>query len=377
MKRKGNREWEMGNGGQGTKTRDRRLGTGDEFFLTRQSSISTPHSLLPTPYSLLLLLLLLPFALQAQTRTDGPYLVPQTIFVGDPGRLVVPLGRAYAGVAPFVLDAPEKLPETHELWIRRIELERRGELTRLLIDFVPYAPGTLSFPALEISISGGGAEPLIFTGLEVQVASILSPSEMTLSGPIPPLSVPGTSFLIYGTIVLLIFLLFLGIGISYWGRSHFRELWERFRRRRLIRAMLKFLHCLKQECSLENDGNPGYFLSVLVGEFREFLSLFSGINCRSLTPGEFLELPLSQIALALGPVYLCWIFRSWDNLRFSGRGMEMSDLYQSLDEVERLILTLDKEEKERFLAKPLGSIGSSASQTPSLVRHEPAIGGSL
>jgi len=294
------------------------------------------------------------FSIQAQTRTDVPYLVPQTIFVGDSGRLVVPLGRAFARITPFVVEVPEKLPETPELLIRRLELERRGGATRLLIDFIPYAAGVLSLPDLEIQSPGDGTEPLVLSGLEVQVASILNSSQMTLSGPAAPIAAPGTSFLIYGTIIIIILLLCLGIGISLWGRRHFRELWELFRRRRLIKAMGKFLRCLRQECTLEKEGDPGYYLTLLSKELREFLSLFSGINCRSLTPGEFLELPLSQTALALGPVYLCWLFQTWETLRFSGQKMEMAEMFMALDEIERLIAALDKEEKEKSLPKSLG-----------------------
>ena len=293
------------------------------------------------------LFLLLPDVQAQSSRTDQPYLVPQTIFVGDPGRLVVPLGRTLAGINPFVIEESEKLPDTPELRIRRLELERRGGSSRLLVDFIPYAPGILYLPALEILAPGEDSEALVVTGLEVQVASILSPSQMTLSEPASPLAVPGTSFLIYGTILIFILLLCLGIGVSLWGRRNFRELLERFHRRRLIKAMFKFLRCLRQECSLEKEGNEGYYLTVLSGEFREFLSLFTGINCRSLTPGEFLELPLSQAALALGPVYLCWLFRNWDTLRFSGKGMEMADIFEALSEIERLILALDKEEREK------------------------------
>jgi len=304
---------------------------------------------LPLFFSMTLFLFFPPGALAQSSRTDQPYLVPQTIFVGDPGRLVVPLGRTLAGINPFVMEDPEKLPDTPELLIRRLELERRGGSSRLLIDFIPYAPGLLYLPALEILAPGEDTEALVVTGLEVQVASILSPSQMTLSESAPPLAVPGTSFLIYGTILILLLFLCLGIGISLWGRRNFSELLERYRRRRLLRAMSKFLRCLRQECSFEKEGNEGYYLSVLSGEFREFLSLFSGINCRSLTPGEFLELPLSQKALALGPVYLCWLFRNWDTLRFSGKGMEMADIFEALTEIERLIFALDKEEKEKSL----------------------------
>ena len=303
-------------------------------------------------FSIFLLLPQLTYA-QSSTRSDAPYLVPQTIFVGDSGRLVVPLGQTLAGINPFVLDVQEKLPETTELKIRRLELERRSGSSRLIIDFVAYAPGLLSLPGLEIL--GSGDEPLVFTGLEVQVASILDPSRMNLSEPAPPLAVPGTSFMVYGTILFFMFLLCIGMALTFWGRRHFRDLLENFRRRRLIRVMGKFLRCLRQECNFEKEGNEGYYLSLLSGEFREFLSLYSGINCRSLTPGEFLELPLSQTALALGPVYLCWLFRTWETLRFSGGGMEMPDIFQALEEIERLIITLEKEEKEKSFVKALGA----------------------
>ena len=293
------------------------------------------------------LLIFPPDAPAQSSRTDQPYLVPQTIFVGDPGRLVVPLGRTLAGINPFVVEAPEKLPDTPELRIRRLELERRGGSSRLLIDFIPYSPGLLYLPALEILAPGEDTEALVVTGLEVQVASILSPTQMTLSEPASPIAVPGTSFLIYGTMLILLLFLCFGIGVSFWGRRNFREILERYHRRRLLRAMTKFLRCLRQECSFEREGNEGYYLTLLSGEFREFLSLFTGINCRSLTPGEFLELPLSQTALALGPVYLCWLFRNWDTLRFSGKGMEMADIFEALGEIERMIIALDKEEREK------------------------------
>jgi len=302
--------------------------------------------------------LLFPYNAAAQnpSRTDEPYLVPQTIFVGDPGRLVVPLGRTLFGISPFILEAPDKLPETPELKIRRLELERRGGSSRLLIDFIPYAPGLLTLPGLEIQTSLEESSPLIFTGLEVQVASILNPSQMNLSEPAPPLAVPGTSFLIYGTMFFLVLIVCIGAGISFLSRRYFGEFLEHFRRRLLVRSMIKFLRCLKAECSFEKEGNEGYYLSVLSGEFREFLSLYSGINCRSLTPGEFLELPLSQIALTLGPAYICLLFRTLDTLRFSGAGMEMADLFEALDEIERLVFALEKEEKEKPIIKPAGRL---------------------
>ena len=302
-------------------------------------------------FSLFGILFLFSPGAHAQTRTDAPYLLPQTIFVGDPGRLIVPLSPYLSGIEPFILEALGDLPQAPDLVIRRIELERRGESSRLLIDFVPYAPGTLILPALDF---------LPLPNLEVQVSSILTPSQMTLSEPASPLAVPGTSFLIYGTFTLVLILLALGIAGSLWGRSHFREFWERLRRRSLLRGMTKFLRRLKQDCGLEKNEGPEYYLSLLSAESREFLSLFTGINCRPLTSGEFLELP--QKDTALDPACLCRIFRTWDTLRFSGQGMEMADAFQALDEMDTLIAVLDKAEREKFLPKSFHSTAKAAGE---------------
>ena len=302
--------------------------------------------------SLALLLSLL--ALQAvnahaQIRTDQPFVLPQTIFVGDLGRMVVPLDHLFSGTEPFILETPERLPQTPDLIIRRIELERRGGVSRLLIDFVPFVTGTIPFPDIEFFLLEDTASPAIpaITGLEVHVTSILTPSQMALSESAPPLAVPGTSFLIYGTITLILLLLFLGIGGSFWGRRHFYNLWERLRRRFILQKMRKFIRQLRQEIGedigLENKLKPAHYLSRLSAEFREFLTIFTGINCRSLTAGEFLALPI--VYLGPGPTYLSGLFQTWDTLRFSGRGMEMMDLVQAMAEIEEFLSDIETAEK--------------------------------
>ena len=312
----------------------------------------------------LFLLFIFPSFLAAQTRTEAPYLIPQIIFVGDSGRLIVSIGRAYARVEPFVWDNSDKLPETPDLVIRRIELERRSGVSRVLIDFVAYAPGTLSLPPIEFPQDAN--VPSIM-GLEVQVASILDPSQMVLTEPAPPLAVPGTSLLVYGTLVLVLFLLAMGIVISVWGRHHFRDFFEQLRRKYLLRKMRRFLHTLNHQCRFEVSSNfkinssgisphekslaPAFYLTRLSTEFREFLTQFTGINCRSLTAVEFRGITFEELSprFAPGPDYLCDLFRSWDILRFSGRGMEMADLFVAMVETEKLLSTLDRAESESIV----------------------------
>lgn len=326
---------------------------------------------------------------QAPSSAGAPYILPQTIFVGDSGRLVVPLGETFP--RPFVLETPELLPQTPDLVIRRIELERRGGNSRLLIDFVPYAPGTLSFPDLDFLFREGGAvspagsppenpageenpagnpsrgedsrfPPL--TGLEVHVASILTPSQMTLADPAPPLSVPGTSLLVYGAVVLVLAALSAGIGSGVWGRRYFSEFWEKLGRRRLLRAMMKFLKRARQETGGETAENPGRYLTLLAARFREFLSSFTGIDCRSLAAGEFLGLRFEHASAILTPDGLCRMFRAWDTLRFSGRAMEKAELFQALDETEKLIAALDRAEREKMLPRPPRNALSPPQGTP-------------
>ena len=326
-------------------------------------------------------------------RIDGPYLLPQTIFVGDQGRLVVPLSQAFMGIEPFVLEihgedlmssgkprngAPpntalintrgilESISNSSDLSIRRIELERRSLSIRLLVDFVPYTPGTIPFPVFEFySPEEGFIEALTVSGLQVQIASILDSSQKVLSDPALPMLVPGTNLLVYGTLLLVLLFLFLSIGGSLWGRRHFRELLDLLRRRRHIRMMLGFLRRLRQESCRQKGGNPGYYLSILSGQLREFLSAFTGVNCRSFTAAEFLDLPLDYTSAhelpdgafmeawdqnGLNPgewqLFLSRLFRDWDNQRFSGKGVKMTGFFQALKDAEKFTAALERAEKE-------------------------------
>lgn len=287
------------------------------------------------PASAVWFLLLLLASVPGSGSAQEAYLIPQTIFVGDRSRLVVPLGQAFSSAETFVRSAPGELPKTGDLTITRIELERLNGDLRLIIDFIPYAPGILLLPSLAIPVSGG--RTLELSGLKAAVTSILGPHEASLSAPAPPLSAPGTGLIIYGTAAGILFVLFLIIGLTFWGKRNFAFFWERFRRRRLLRIMVRFLKRLDAESLSGKNKSPAEFLSVLSGQFREFLSLFTETDCRPLTAGEFLGLPFY-------PDFLCAFFRRCDILRFSGRGIELSDLAAAQEEVRSFVEILIKAE---------------------------------
>jgi hypothetical protein len=273
------------------------------------------------------------FSLNAQETAQGgggpggQYLIPQTVFVGDRGRLVAPLGPDFAGLEPFTAENSGQLPGLPDLVIRRIEVERRGEERRLLIDFVAYAPGKFSLPP--VSLPPGGT--LRLTGLELTIASILSPPSMILAEPAPPLALPGTSLLIGGGLLLAALILFAAIGGSVRGRSFFAVLLENGRKRFLLRSMERILRRLRAEALRERAAPAvGEILARFSAEMRNGISLFDRRDYRAWTAGE-LSVPFPVLAL---------LFRRSDTLRFSGAGVERGELLAILDETRLFLGTL-------------------------------------
>jgi hypothetical protein len=272
--------------------------------------------------------------------SEQPYLIPQTVFVGDQARLVAPLGPAFTGTAAFVLENPAQLPQTGDIRIHRLELEHRaGGEAQLLVDFTAFAPGTLELPPFpELGLSG----------LTVNITSILgSDSEgLVLSNPAPPLAAPGTMFIIYGTVTGIILLFFALVGGRMWSRRHLGALLEKWRQQRLIRLMKKVEGRLRLSLVKGYPGSENYSgtLTLLSGEFRTFLGYFSGLNCRAMTAGEFFDFPPLIPSIPPAPVlrgeYLGTLFRCFDRLRFSGEGIEKEAVLGILDGVKLFIDTL-------------------------------------
>jgi hypothetical protein len=269
-----------------------------------------------------------------------PYIIPQRIFVGDKGRLVFPLGSAFAGTEGTVIQGAD-LPRSKDLVISRVELECRGASARLLVDFQAYIPGLILLPPIEIASH-------TFTGLEVSISSILSVEQrgMVLSEPAEPLAAPGTAVMIYGTILGIIFLLLaLTLG-GFWGKTRLNSFTEGIRRRRVIRAMGRSLKRLRSAGADKTDKNRE-ILETLSGEFRTFLGILMGTNCRAMVPREFLTLPALGTGYGLSPSALSELFRHCDTLRFSGAAIEKEAVFNLLEEFRKLTGLLDAAEKDR------------------------------
>jgi hypothetical protein len=215
----------------------------------------------------------------------------------------------------------------------------------MLIDFTPFAPGELELPPITVpQLPGFSLE-----GCRVSVASVLAPESrgvLVLSGPAPPLAVPGTALLIYGSSSLMILALLLLLGMGIWGRPYLANLMEVRRRRRLIRLMGDIGESLRERIP---QGSSRMILKKLSVEFRAFLGYFfdgeSGGDCRAMTAEEFSALaplfPPAEELQPVSPASLGDFFHHLDRLRFSGGTAPGGEISALLDQMDGILRAMD------------------------------------
>jgi hypothetical protein len=274
-----------------------------------------------------------------------PYLIPQTVFVGDLGRLVYPLKDTVLPEKSLILDMPRDLPKAKDLIITRIELDHREGDARLLIDFQAFAPGLISLPPVEIASRS-------FTGLEIKVTSILeSDEDLVLSPPAPPLAVPGTILIIYGAVFAAIVVILGAVFGGLWYGNRLDYFRIRGLRRRALRNIWKILRRIRFALG-RNKTEEGEALTLVSLEFRDFLSCFSGMNCRAMVPGEFMGLP-SLFPPEEGKTssdtggFLRDLFRRCDILRFSGGVIDRGMAFSVMEDIRNFVSALEKAERRK------------------------------
>jgi hypothetical protein len=238
-------------------------------------------------------------------KPEGAFLIPQTVFVGDEGRLVVPLPEnvllAVKSNIVVTGSLPFELPFNDDIIVKRVEID--VEARQALLDFMAFRPGAVDIPP----IPAAGLPPLT-----VSIASILERDgySTVLSPPEKPLAAPGTFALIIGGIAALIALAALvGLLVSY-GPKHFQRLFEKMRvcflRYKAKRAILAAENALVA-------GRMGMKESVAaVNEaFRNFLGAFYRKDYASYAAEDF----LADRSFSDGAAYR--IFADCDRLRFS------------------------------------------------------------
>ncbi|MDR0639515.1 MAG: hypothetical protein LBG27_11560 [Spirochaetaceae bacterium] len=233
--------------------------------------------------------------------SEGAFLIPQTVFVGDEGRLVVPyLENAPLGTNTHVV-VTSGLPFNDDIIVKRVEIDVASR--QLLIDFAAFRPGVVAIPP----IPAAGLPPLT-----VSIASILERDgySTTLSPPEKPLAAPGTfALIIGGTAALIALAALVGLSVSY-GPRHFQRLFEKMRLRFLRYKAKRAIFAAENALASGRVGTKEGAAAVSEA-FRWFLGAIYRKDYASYSAEDF----LADGMFSDGAVY--HIFADCDRLKFS------------------------------------------------------------
>ena len=267
----------------------------------------------------------------AQDRNAEAFMIPSKVYVGDSAALILPLPgfamREDSETASAIL--ADVVSKSADIEIRRALLERRPVGSRLTVEFTAYAPGVLELPPIVIAGE-------VFSGLKIEISSILESgaSGKVLSGPAPPLAIPGTSLLVYGTVISILCFLSAAFWILFWGRARIKVWLAAWEKKRLLAGMMGIEKRLRRTLA-RGDDTYRNILDALSWEFRDFLSRFTGERCHAMTASEF-----TNIESRLNSEFLKDFFRRCDGIRFSGNDIIKNDAMSMFDDLKHFLAAL-------------------------------------
>ncbi|MCL2174801.1 MAG: hypothetical protein FWB73_02030 [Treponema sp.] len=274
-------------------------------------------------------------------QTTGAYLNPRNIFVGDHASLILPLPPSAQNRDDIVLSSGiDYLPLDPDIDIHKITLEQRVTGSRLIIEFTSFIPGIIELPGIEI----GGEH---FSGLTATVNSTIeAETSPSLSEPASALAVPGTAFMLYGALAVIAVILIIIIIFITKGRALYKYFSEKWKRHRLFSLMRKTEKELLKSVIKKADSR--IIIDKLSDEFRKFLSVLININCSSMTPDEFKELP-AEIFNTSEDIssFLFKFFHKCDEIRFSGISIDSQEIILLLHELRWFLDLMEIAAKER------------------------------
>jgi hypothetical protein len=261
--------------------------------------------------------------------SDDTFLVPQTVFVGDEGRLVVPLAEMPAGQSNAVIT--DRLPYNENIIVKRVEIDVRAK--QLLIDFVAFRPGVLEIPpiggigetnataASDAIDTTGAIASIELPPLKVEIASILEREgySIILSPLERPLAAPGTFALVSGGTAALVALAAAVVFLAVKGPKRFHRIFEKVRVRLLIlrtkRAIQKTQNALVSGRIGAKEG-----AAAAGAAFKSFLSAFYRKDYASYAAEDF----LSDALFCDDAAYR--VFAACDKFKFSPAPVEQDDI---------------------------------------------------
>lgn len=269
--------------------------------------------------ALLFACLLIPQLLGAQeegvpvsSAADGveQVLVPKEVFVGDTAQINYTFRSAvdFFAMADSKRIAGDKLSisvsqapfieMSEQCTVSKVELLRKDLTYTLVITFVPWYPGALDFGSFDLNVAASGKKetatqtgPFIIDLTPVNIASLVERTgTTTLKPPLSPYAVPGTNYILWSFIIIIVLLL-VGAGFVIAKLPQVIQKFQNWKERmgffRNTNSTCKKLHKLLNK----KDCNDITFASIWQRIMRNYLEKRFGCS--------FASVPASQVAATI------------------------------------------------------------------------------
>ncbi len=273
--------------------------------------------------------------------------MPKDIYVGDPAEIHFsfesPESLLQEGVSLVTLhnDAHFFAGLVDDCSIKTMTLQRTNRYYVLVIQFVPWRTGNITIPAFDlcdmIPAESRAYDASVFVKLEpVTIASLAEKGGYTTLRPVfPPLLLPGTSYIVYVCVIVLIILCIIVVRILL----HFHHIMAKMRS---LITLMKYRHNaagavreLRKTSRLGTSVSESVVCERIEKTLRGYLSYRFAYPFESVTADrlsgcfteDIMAGMISEEQLA-GIEHLCALFARCDYIRFAQNSVQQPELQE-------------------------------------------------
>lgn len=324
-------------------------------------------------YSFLLIwLFFLPFFLHGQENsTQLVQLIPKETFVGTQSVIKYTTQNQRNLLFPSTIFTPHthvelfqrvmsQLQEDNKteskFTLTSIQVQHKADTIIVLIEFIPWETGEIDIPPFDIGIFSQNTDKSLFINIPaINVASILTKTGKTALQPMmPPLVIPGTSYMIL-FVILLIVITIVGIIISIlrfniiftWIMILVRELEHTFNLKKSLKSMNRLY---KKECT------DSHFCTELSLHIKNYLEKRFGLPFSTHTSTEitslfytlFQDLAPEHTHAAIQSISALCIHCDYIHFSYHSQEKEMTQINRRefIDNAHLALLTLEQKEAQ-------------------------------
>lgn len=253
-------------------------------------------------------------------RAEEGRLYPREVFVGDAAEFAFqyPPLESVLDEGVTIRVGAEDLPVSYDLDLLSVSVQKSGGSVSVSVSFIPWTSGTLSIPAFAV-------KGVMVSPPSVNIASIVEITGKTsLENARSPLLVPGTTWLLYGLIGVILLVIALFAFLLFRLRSLLFNAGDKFQVRKRTRILERSLKTLERKSGSYDNALwyasyarivRGYLGACLAGDFNAYLPL-TGTEISSFAKGYLSD----RIAS---------LFSDLDTIRFGGdnhdAGLDVGD----------------------------------------------------